>query len=64
MLGKLAGALVGKSVAGRNGGAKGALLGYGIAAIARRGIGPLLAAVAVAWGVRKLYRYRDRFNVS
>ena len=64
MLGKLAGALVGKSIARRNEGAKGALVGAGIAAIARRGIGPLLAAVAVAWGLRKLYRDRDRFKID
>jgi hypothetical protein len=64
MLGKLAGALIGKSVAGSNSGAKGALLGYGIAAIARRGIGPLAAAVAIAWGARKLYRDRDRFALA
>ena len=42
MLGKLAGAWLGSKVAGRNEGAKGAILGYGAAALARRS-GPALA---------------------
>ncbi|MEO7276753.1 MAG: hypothetical protein ABIW33_01870 [Sphingomicrobium sp.] len=53
MFGKLAGAWLGKSVAGRHHGAKGAIIGYGVAAIARRSI-PALAAVAVGgWALRK-----------
>ena len=60
MLGKIAGALIGKRLAGRHGGAKGALLGYGVAALARRGLGPLAAVAAIGWGAKKLYERRGR----
>ena len=60
MLGKLAGAFIGNRVAGRYGGAKGALLGYGLAALARRGLGPLGLALAVGYGAKKLYDRRGR----
>ncbi len=57
MIGKLFGALLGKRIAGPNKGAKGAILGYGAAALARRSV-PALAAVAVGgWAFRK---WRDR----
>jgi len=57
MFGKLAGAWLGSKVAGRNSGFKGAALGYGAAALARRSV-PALAAVALGgWAFRK---YRDR----
>jgi hypothetical protein len=53
MLGKLAGAWLGEKVAGKNSGAKGAMLGYGAAALARRSV-PTLAAVALGgWAFRK-----------
>ena len=58
MLGKIAGALIGRRLAGRHGGAKGALLGYGVAALARRGLGPLAAVAALGWGAKKLYERR------
>jgi hypothetical protein len=64
MLGKFAGAIVGRKIVGRNRSAKGAVVGYGLAMIAKRGIGPLLATAAVAWGVRKLYRNRGRLIAS
>ena len=61
MLGKLAGAWLGGKIAGRNSGAKGALLGYGAAALARRSV-PTLAAVALGgWAYRK---WRDRRRSS
>lgn len=59
MLSKIIGAMVGKRVAGRNQGMKGALLGAGVAAIAKRGLGPLAAGAALAYGGKKLY---DRYN--
>ena len=59
MLGKLAGALLGKSIAGRNGGVKGAALGYGAAALARRSV-PALAAVALGGWAFKKFRQRQR----
>jgi hypothetical protein len=58
MLGKLAGAFIGQRVAGRNRGVKGALLGAGVAAVARRGFGPLAGALALGWGAKKLYERR------
>ena len=57
MLGKLAGAWLGGKIAGPNKGARGAILGYGAAALARRSV-PALAAVALGgWAFRK---WRDR----
>ncbi len=50
MFGKLAGAWLGEKLAGRNKGAKGAILGYGAAALARRSV-PTLAAAARSAGV-------------
>lgn len=58
MLGKLAGALIGNRLAGRHGGAKGALLGYGVTALARRGLGPLGLALGLGWAAKKLYDRR------
>jgi hypothetical protein len=58
MLGKLAGALIGNRIAGRNSGAKGAILGAGVAAVARRGFGPLAGALALGWGAKKLWDWR------
>ena len=58
MIGKLAGAWLGNRMAGRHTGATGAILGYGAAAAARRGLGPLAAVAAVGWGVSKLMERR------
>jgi hypothetical protein len=63
MIGKLFGAWLGEKVAGRNSGAKGAILGYGAAALARRSV-PTLAALAIGgWAFRK-WRDRRRSNAS
>ena len=59
MLGKLAGAFIGSRVAGRQSGTKGALLGLGLAAIARRGLGPLGLALGAGWAAKKLYERRQ-----
>ena len=64
MLGKLAGAWLGSRIAGRNSGVRGALVGYGTAALARRGLGPLAAAAAIGWGAKKLYERRRRRTPS
>ena len=53
MLGKLAGAWLGDKIAGKNEGAKGAILGYGAAALARRSIPTLAALVLGGWALRK-----------
>ena len=54
MLGKIAGALIGRKLIGNNRGAKGALIGVGVAALARRGLGPLATVAAVGYGAKKL----------
>ena len=62
MLGKLASAWLGTKVVGRNSGVKGAALGYGAAALARRSV-PALAAVAIAgWGFNKWRERRARHS--
>jgi hypothetical protein len=60
MFGKIAGALIGRRLAGRNSGMKGALIGAGTAAVARRGLGPLAATAAAAWGAKKLWDWWSR----
>lgn len=57
MLGKLAGAWLGEKIVGKNEGAKGAILGYGAAALAKRSV-PALAVLALGgWAFRK---WRDK----
>ncbi len=58
MFGKLAAAAIGQRIAGRNQGAKGAIIGAGVAALARRGLAPLAGALALGWGVKKLWEWR------
>ena len=58
MFGKLVGAWLGEKVAGPGRGAKGAVLGFGAAALARRSV-PALATVALlGWGFKKLRERR------
>lgn len=59
MLGKIAGALIGRRLASRNSGLKGAALGYGVAALARRGLGPLGLALGLGWAAKKVYDRRS-----
>ena len=59
MLGKLAGAFIGQRIAGRHRGTRGAILGYGVAAAARRGLGPLALALGAGWAAKKLWDKRD-----
>jgi hypothetical protein len=61
MLGKIAGAILGNRLAGRNDGVKGAILGAAGARIAARGLGPFGTALALGYGAKKLYEWnRDR----
>ena len=60
MLGKLAGVWLGSKIAGRNSGMKGAALGLGAAALARRSV-PALAAVTLGgWAFNKWREKRAR----
>jgi len=59
MLGKLAGAYVGEKMAGRNRGLRGALMGAGLAAVARRGLGPLALALGAGWAAKKMWDKRQ-----
>jgi len=63
MIGKLFGAWVGEKVAGKNEGAKGAILGYGAAALARRSV-PTLAALALGGWAFKKWRDKRRAHTS
>ena len=63
MLGKLLGAWIGEKAAGKHQGAKGAVLGYGAAALARRSV-PTLAALALGgWAFNK-WRDKRRAHAS
>ena len=63
MIGKLFGAWLGDRLAGPNRGARGAVIGYGAAALARRSV-PALAAVTLGgWAFRK-WRERRRAHPS
>jgi len=63
MLGKLAGAWLGERIAGPNEGAKGAILGYGAAALARRTV-PTIAALALGGSAFRKWRERRRARAS
>lgn len=64
MLGKIAGAMIGKRLAGRNDGFKGALLGAAGARLATRGLGPLGTALALGYGAKKLYEWNRARKTS
>jgi hypothetical protein len=59
MMGKLAGAFIGEKMAGRNNGLKGALMGAGVAAVARRGLGPLALVFGAGWAAKKMMEKRQ-----
>jgi hypothetical protein len=63
MIGKLFGAWLGNKVAGENEGAKGAILGYGAAALAKRSV-PLLAGVALGGWAFKKWRGKRRSHAA
>ena len=60
MLGKIAGAMLGKKIAGPHEGTKGAIIGAAAAALARRSMPALAAVAALGWGVNKLRERRAR----
>ena len=59
MLGRILGAIAGEKLAGRNNGAKGALIGAAIPMIARRGLGPISLVLGAGWLAKKLYDRRS-----
>ncbi len=63
MIGKLFGAWLGEKVAGENEGAKGAMLGYGAAALAKRSI-PTLAALALGGWAWRRWRNKRRADAA
>jgi hypothetical protein len=55
MIGKIFGAALGRHVAGRYGGGRGALMGMMVPVIARRAFGPLGLALAGGYMAKKYY---------
>jgi hypothetical protein len=60
MIGKIAGAVLGRKLAGRYNGGTGLLVGALAPAIARRAFGPVGLAVGGAWVAKKLWDRRNR----
>ena len=60
MIGKIAGAMIGKRLAGRYNGGRGMLIGALAPAIARRAFGPLGLALAGGYVAKKVYDGRKR----
>ena len=63
MIGKLFGAWAGEKIAGKNEGAKGAILGFGAAALASRSV-PALAALALGGWAFKRWRNKRRADAA
>jgi hypothetical protein len=64
MIGKIAGAMLGRKLAGRYNGGTGLLLGALAPAIARRGLGPLGLALGGAYVAKKLWDRRNRSSAA
>ncbi|MDP8994502.1 MAG: hypothetical protein M3N07_05905 [Pseudomonadota bacterium] len=62
MIRNLIGAAIGRRIAGRHNGIRGALLGAAAPWIARRAFGPLGFAVAGGWAAKKFYDRRRNRN--
>ena len=58
MIGKIAGAAIGRRLAGRYGGTRGMFLGALAPVVAKRAFGPLGLAVGGAWVAKKLWDRR------
>ena len=63
MIGKLFGAWLGEKVTGENEGAKGAMLGYGATALAKRSV-PTLAALALGGWAWRRWRNKRRADTA
>ena len=64
MIGKIAGAMLGRKLAGRYDGGTGLLVGALAPAIARRAFGPVGLAVGGAWVAKKLWDRRRASRVA
>jgi hypothetical protein len=64
MIGKIAGAVLGRKLAGRYNGGTGLLVGALAPAIARRAFGPVGLAVGGAWVAKKLWDRRNRARTA
>lgn len=64
MIGKIAGAVLGRKLAGRYNGGTGLLVGALAPAIARRAFGPIGLAVGGAWVAKKLWDRRNRARTT
>ena len=60
MIGKILGAVVGRRVAGRSSGARGAIVGALVPIVARRAFGPLGLALAGGYAAKKIYDKKKR----
>ena len=60
MIGKIAGAMIGKRIAGRYNGGRGMLIGALVPMVARRAFGPLGLALAGGYVAKKVYDGRKR----
>lgn len=58
MIGKLIGAALGRRIAGRNGGARGMIIGAAVPWVARRAFGPVGLAVGGGYLAKKIYDRR------
>ncbi|HEX2763520.1 MAG TPA: hypothetical protein VHM92_06700 [Allosphingosinicella sp.] len=64
MIGKIAGAMLGRRLAGRYNGGTGLLVGALAPALARRAFGPLGLAVGGAWVAKKVWDRRARSRAA
>lgn len=64
MIGKIAGAALGRKLAGRYNGGTGLLVGALAPMVARRAFGPLGLAVGGAWVAKKLWDRRNRARTA
>ena len=64
MIRNLIGAAIGRRIAGRSNGTRGAMLGMAAPWIARRAFSPLGVALAGAWGAKKLYDRRKARRIA
>ena len=60
MLGKIAAAIIGDRLAGKNRGAKGAIVGIAVETVAKRVIPAIAAAAVLGYAYRKAKGSRDR----